>query len=110
MNEVQSTQTVMSDTYFLQTIIRNLLQNAIKASPEDGVILISFKESSLYIENNGASFSQADYEKAISNAINNRSLSGLGLKIVTELSEKINAKIHFSSTNTYSTSAQVKFS
>lgn len=90
---------IVTDQNYLQTIVRNLLQNAIKASPENGLIKITAKDNTdatiLSIQNEGAAFSQQDYENAISSRETNYSLSGLGLKLVDELSKKINAEITF---------------
>lgn len=101
--------TWQTDAYFMQTIVRNLLQNAIKASPENNSISISCNQNTLFIENNGSPFTQAAYEEAISSEWNNKGLSGLGLKIVAELSEKINATIKFSSNADFTTRAQIMF-
>lgn len=96
INDVDSAET---DTYFLQTIVRNLLQNAIKASPENGIIEIFTKKNqntiSLYINNEGQSFTQQQYQQALSNKENATTTHGLGLRLVDELSKKINANVTF---------------
>ncbi len=88
-------QALKTDPYFLQIIIRNLLQNAIKASPENSEIGIVFENNQLKISNKGALFTQKDYENVLSNTQKLENLSGLGLKLVDELSKKIGAKISF---------------
>lgn len=90
--------TVNSDPYFLQAIVRNLLQNAIKATPQQGIIRIGFSEKALSVCNEGAYFSQMDYETAITAEASGKSLSGLGLRLVDELSGKIGAVVHFADT------------
>ncbi len=92
------TKTIKTDPYFLQIIIRNLLQNAIKASPENSEISISYENNLLKISNFGAHFSQSDYEAILNNPQKQENLSGLGLKLVDELSKKIGAEIGFSNT------------
>lgn len=86
---------IVTDPYFLQIIIRNLLQNAIKASPENGEIGIKFNNNQISIENTGAIFSQKDYETILNNPQKQENLTGLGLKLVDELSQKIGANIRF---------------
>ncbi len=98
---------VNSDPYFLQAIIRNLLQNAIKASPQQGSIHIGWSGKTLSISNEGAYFSQQDYELAIRAEEAGRSLSGLGLRLVDELSRKINASVTFENTANKGTSVHL---
>ncbi len=90
--------TVESDPYFLQVIVRNLLQNAIKAAPPKGSIRISFSENTLSVCNDGPYFSQKDYEAAIASEDSGKSLSGLGLRLIDELGRKISARIFFADT------------
>ena len=96
-NLVPALAEVNTDPYFLQTIFRNILQNAIKSSPHAGSIHIIYDEvnCSLQISNDGGSFNQQDYEAAIKDDYSNKSLSGLGLKLVAELAHKINIKVNF---------------
>jgi signal transduction histidine kinase len=86
---------VVTDPYFLQIIIRNLLQNAIKASPENGEINITFENNQISIENAGAIFTQKDYETTLINPQKQENLNGLGLKLIDELTKKIGARIMF---------------
>lgn len=84
-----------TDPYFLQIIIRNLLQNSIKASPENGKISIAFENNQISIQNTGPIFTQSDYETVLNNPQKQENLSGLGLKLVDELSKKIGARVGF---------------
>ena len=88
-----------TDANYLQTIIRNLLQNAIKASPENTPIHITAKQENgkaeIAIQNEGNSFSQQQYEQLVHQEQNSLSLSGLGLHLVQELTEKIGGEIRF---------------
>lgn len=92
--------TAYTDPYYLQTIFRNLLQNAIKAAAADSVIEIKAAQiqTNIYlsIQNSGGSFSQHQYEELIKSEQSNQSLAGLGLRLTHELSEKIKASIVFS--------------
>ncbi|GAB3426109.1 hypothetical protein GCM10027516_29700 [Niabella aquatica] len=110
-NDIINSIVIETDVYYLQTIIRNLLQNAIKASPDNGTISISaikLNHSCLItIENDGQAFSQQDYESAIADWQNAISGSGLGLHITRELAQKINAGIYFSNPSGNSTIATI---
>jgi signal transduction histidine kinase len=89
-----------TDKNFLTTIIRNLLQNAIKASPQNGSIDILLTEKMdhyiLTIQNDGKTFTQEDFEKSLQDQ-ETLKLSGLGLRIIKILADKIEMKIQFSS-------------
>jgi len=102
---------IITDPYYLQTIVRNLLQNAIKASPDNGVIHIgtSAEKDGLifFIENQGASFTQEDFLQAIQNDENAKTLNGLGLRLTQELSVKIEASVHFTSPGESGTRAEL---
>jgi signal transduction histidine kinase len=86
-----------TDPYFLQIIIRNLLQNAIKASPESSKIKIDFAQNQITIQNKGEIFTHNQYKAVIEGNQKQETLSGLGLKLVDELSQKIGVQINFSS-------------
>lgn len=100
---------VNTDPYYLQTIIRNLLQNAVKASPENGTLILNAEANSISIANEGALFTQSQYEAILQDNNASKGLTGLGLKLAGELSSKINAAIHFSSETAGFTTAVLKF-
>jgi len=108
-NELTSDFIVHSDPYFLLTILRNLLQNAIKVSPENGIIRVNFKERTLKIENCGGHFSQHQYEQVLTSKEDVNSLSGLGLRLVDELSRKVQAKVTFAAVAAETTIAEITF-
>ena len=108
-NDSPEDAVVLSDPYFLQTIVRNLLQNAIKASPQKGIISIHFRDYKLIIGNSGGYFSQQQYKNALASDNDGRSLSGLGLKLVDELSSKINVEVCFTAAAEDTTQVEVKF-
>ncbi|SDD97091.1 tetratricopeptide repeat-containing sensor histidine kinase [Niabella drilacis] len=97
--------TVQTDANYLQTIVRNLLQNAIKAAPGGSLIQIEAKQENgrtwLLVKNQGAAFTQEQYERLIRQEQHAASLSGLGLKLVDELSRKIHATVSFHYDGTY---------
>lgn len=91
--KINSEAKVFVDSDYLQIVFRNLLHNAIKASPSGESLVIYYNEQNftLSIENKGNAFGQADYEKTT----NTTDLSGLGLKLVRELSRKTHIGILF---------------
>jgi signal transduction histidine kinase len=100
---------VMADPYFLQTIFRNLLQNAVKAAPAHSKIDIEYKQNvdkaTLFVTNEGDGFSQQDYERLINSKEDKTSLSGLGLRLVHELAQKTSTQILFTSDSTARTTS-----
>ena len=90
---------VQTDANYLHAIIRNLLQNAIKACPDDSLIHIEAKRENkktvILIQNEGKTFTQQQYEQLLNQEQNTASLSGLGLRLVDELSKKVNTVITF---------------
>lgn len=100
---------VNSDIYFLQTIIRNLLQNAVNASPNYAAIKMHFDNKRLLIRNSGIPFSQNDYETIINSIESRKYLSGLGLRLVHDFSKKINLSIVFETPNQNTTIAHIIF-
>lgn len=109
VNQIPEQLTINSDPNYLQTIVRNLLQNAVKASPENGKIILQANQSSISITNEGDAFTQAQYEQALQDNETTKGLSGLGLKLVDELSRKINARIYFTNETAGTTTAVLKF-
>jgi signal transduction histidine kinase len=107
-NNIAENITQKTDPYFLQIIVRNLLQNAIKASPENGKIIINFENNELSIQNDGELFTQNQYEAAISSNQKQETLSGLGLKLVDELSQKIGSRVSYDAVH-QSTCVNLKF-
>jgi signal transduction histidine kinase len=98
-NLISQNAIINTDPYYLQTIVRNLLQNAVKASDEGGAITLNFSSqkgtSILSIENSGPPFTQEAYKNIVSQKDNGQGLSGLGLRLVDELAEKTGLKIQF---------------
>lgn|GEM_PF-1066232 len=98
IQEISPDFTVVTDRNFIATIIRNLLQNAVKASLTNGIIRIYAEKAQdhcvLTIENDGGSFTQQQYEAALKDD-NAANLSGLGLQLVATLAQKINVEIRF---------------
>jgi signal transduction histidine kinase len=113
-NRVPSNALIGSDPYYLQTILRNLLQNAIKAADAGSVIQVDFvqkedRTATLSVGNSGGAFSQQEYLASISGEENAQSLHGLGLRLIAELSEKIRVKVQFNNPSSDFTRADLIF-
>ncbi len=112
-NNLPESARINTDPYFLQTILRNLLQNAIKANPVDGSVVIDSHEDNnnfvLTIQNSGTTFTQQQYEDLLAVEETGKSLTGLGLRLVNELSFKIGARICFSTSPSGDTVSQIIF-
>lgn len=110
--EIAEDITLQTDRNFLQTILRNLLQNAVKASPNGGEIFIRTRKNQthtiLSIENSGGDFTQAQYE-SIAKEDSSANLSGLGLQLVATLAQKINVEIKFISADADKTVVELRF-
>ncbi len=102
----------ITDENYLQTILRNLLQNAVNASPTNATINISTSEqpgsTHIVIRNQGIHFSQHQYLTAINNNSTISNLNGLGMRLVHELSEKIGATISYADTGDNKTEVHVQ--
>lgn len=100
-NSIPEGVKVVTDPYFFQIILRNLLQNAVKAAPEQSEISISYlsiPRKAIVIHNEGPVFTEEQYQTIIhAEARDQVGLSGLGLRLVDELSAKIGARIRFNS-------------
>ena len=110
-NTISENTIIKTDPYYLQTIIRNLLQNAVKASPQNGIIHIGTEQKNgstiLYLKNEGGNFTQEMYKQIISSEENAKSLNGLGLRLVDELSQKIGVAVAFKNTSKTGTIVEI---
>lgn len=97
-------QTIFADTNMLQTILRNLVVNAIKFTNEGGIVSFSVKESGEFVEvsvsDNGVGISEENLQKLfrIDGNITTQGTakekgSGLGLMLCKEFVEIHNGKI-----------------
>lgn len=99
INNVSNTSRIIADEYMLETILRNLLTNAVKFTPESGTVIISINEHLEYteftIKDNGIGLSDQIYFKLF-NLDKNCSMpgtakekgTGLGLILCKEFVEK----------------------
>jgi signal transduction histidine kinase len=107
-SEVQRDVTVFADTDMIMTVLRNLISNAIKFTPDSGHISIGAKPCDGFIEvtvkDTGAGISDDHLDKLFQTEINfttygtrNEKGSGLGLLLCKEFVEKNGGKIRVES-------------
>jgi signal transduction histidine kinase len=84
-----------TDENFLGVIVRNLLQNAVKYSPEGGTIAIAADAQHLYITNTSSEVGAADLNQSIQNRVVSSAGSGLGLQIAADLAAALGIHIYF---------------
>lgn len=94
-NETPTQLIINTDPYYIEIILRNLLQNAIKYAPENTKIILRANATSITIANQGVPFTQQQYEAILIDKEGTNVLSGLGLKIADELCKRINASLQF---------------
>ena len=90
---------INSDTEIATIIIRNIVSNAIKFTPQNGIIKIKFSQNELIISDNGIGMTAA----MIDDIWNNNNISrrgtenelgmGMGLQLTLNLARKINCKV-----------------
>ncbi len=94
-NQIESNYIQTTDENFIAVIIRNLLQNAIKYSDANTIILITADKNQLSIINNAAN-ANAD---TLNNQLNSKQVSsktsGLGLQIISDLAAQLKLKVFF---------------
>ena len=101
--ELEDEQIVQFDPFILDVISRNLIDNAIKYTPENGHIFISFTKGQDYdqltIRDTGAGMSEIQSERILNNKGSRRLKSqitdsfGLGLIMAKEILERHQGKL-----------------
>lgn len=112
---LESFNKIISDQEIITIIVRNIVSNAIKFTPENGTIAIKFSQNVLSISDNGIGMSEA----MISNIWNNNYVTnrgtnneigiGMGLQLVLQLAEKINCKLTIESKVNNGTTVSLHF-
>ena len=102
--QISNEDVILADKPLLQTVIRNILSNAIKFSPENGVILISYEEKVLSIKDEGKGMTPEKAVALLTSKFNNSSLgtrgekgTGLGLSMANDLMRKMGGEIRVES-------------
>lgn len=102
---------ILADTYMLETVLRNILTNAIKFSKEGGIIIVETKKdadiTTIIITDNGIGMSE-DALKGIFDVsklrATSQSVSGLGLMICKNFVETMGGDIYVESKKDFGTS------
>lgn len=91
------------DTHDLETIVYNLLHNAIKFTPSHGTVAITWHDKQLTIQDSGIGISDEDKKHIFdrfykADTARTEVGHGLGLALVKETAERYGAKVEISST------------
>lgn len=102
---------VTGDRLLLQSLINNLTANAIKASPEDGVIELISEDGKIIVRDNGKGMSeeQLKYANNPSKKENPSSRNGLGIPLCHEIVRLHKAVLNYTSDAGNGTQATVIF-
>ena len=106
---------LLSDSEIVTIIARNVITNAIKFTPQNGAINISFSNNVLMVSDNGIGMSAGMVnsilkKQYISNrGTNNEIGMGIGMQLIQSLAEKINARITIESAPGKGTSVSLHF-
>jgi Signal transduction histidine kinase len=106
---------INSDIEIVTIIIRNLISNAIKFTPQNGAIVIESFGNELSIKDNGIGMSQEMIEDILRNTnssrrgTNNEQGTGVGLQLVVNLAEKINCSLAIASEESKGTKIRMTF-
>ena len=109
LNHVPDDINVMVDKYMLETILRNLISNAIKFTKQDGTVTVSAVTKSNFAEiavsDNGVGISEEDQKKLFridtkfqTNGTAEEGGTGLGLILCKEFAEENGGTIYVNST------------
>lgn len=94
-NEIPENFLQDTDENFLSVIIRNLLQNTVKHSPEGSTIRLEANDQKIKIINRTARSNSFELNKLLANKQVNSKSSGMGLQIANDLAASIRVKIYF---------------
>lgn len=96
IKEMQSSKIVIANPFLVDTMISNLLTNAIKFAREKDVIEIKLQNDTLSISNSGEHSLEVDQLcERFTNVSEGSSSSGLGLAIVKEICGSYNWKLRY---------------
>jgi len=113
--DVKKNQMIYSDRLILNAILRNLISNAIKFTPNSGHINVRSIGKQITVEDNGVGMS----EETVTNILNKRYSpgsgtekemgTGIGLKLILDLLDKIKAKMSIDSQVNVGTKISIDF-
>lgn len=102
---------VMGDGVLLQSLVGNLVENALKASPENGIVELIAKDSQIIVRDHGKGMDegQLDYVNDPAQKENSSGRRGLGIPLCHEIAKLHGAVLQFSSSQEKGTEAVVTF-
>nr|WP_294782659.1 HAMP domain-containing sensor histidine kinase [uncultured Flavobacterium sp.] len=106
---------IESDFEILTIVLRNIISNAVKFTPKNGLITITADASKLIIRDNGVGMNAQKLQEIGSESIfsvrgtENEKGNGIGLKLVSDLIEKINCTLAIESTIEKGTTVTIWF-
>ncbi|MEL1254239.1 ATP-binding protein [Flavobacterium sp. DGU38] len=115
VTDLDRIKNIENDFEILTIIVRNLISNAVKFTPKNGVISITSAQNEVIISDNGVGMSAEKLEMVrnrnslSSRGTENEKGSGLGLQLVFNLAEKINCRLEIQSTEAEGTSVRIIF-
>lgn len=108
-------QPIIFDQEIMTIIVRNIISNAIKFTPENGFISIKLTQEALMICDSGIGMSQEfiyniyDHNFVSNRGTNNEKGIGMGLQLVLQFTEKIKAKLVIESQENIGTTVKLLF-
>lgn len=115
INVTVTNNMIHSDMEIVTIIVRNIVSNAIKFTPQSGTIQIRSDKNGLTIADNGIGMTP----EMVADILNNTYISrkgtdneigiGMGLQLVKNLAEKINCKLFIESLPDHGTSIRLSF-
>ncbi|WP_417443368.1 sensor histidine kinase [Joostella sp.] len=101
-NKIQESIIVNTNTFLLETLIHNLLSNAIRHTASNGEIIITSDDSTIEIMNSGAEeLDNNKLFKRFSSTSQKKVSSGLGLAIIKEITNKSNWDVTYNFKDSY---------
>jgi PAS domain S-box-containing protein len=106
---------IHSDLEIVTIIVRNIISNAIKFTPQNGKIYIKFNQSELTISDNGIGMTPEMIHDILNHNCSSRKGTndeigiGMGLQLVLSLAEKINCKVLLESESSKGTRIRLIF-
>ena len=88
-NDITESIVVNVNAFLIETLIHNLLSNAIRHTPKGGQITVSYQQTSFQVRNTGKeSLDKSSLFERFSTTTNDKVSSGLGLAIIKEIAKK----------------------
>jgi K+-sensing histidine kinase KdpD len=112
---IDESATVTTDAEIVTIMVRNIISNAIKFTPNHGEITIAFENNTLTVTDNGVGMSPAKVRALVAQrststrGTNNEIGMGMGMQLVHNLAEKCEVKIILKSQSQKGTTVSLVF-